>query len=342
MTAAPDVWIASETAVLAIRLSADGSSVDSLEIAGPKGMRRRVKARRYVLALGGLETVRLMLASRDVKPAGVGNDHDNLGRYYMTHLAATAGSISFSGPPSSIAHGYERDADGVYVRRRLTIRAEAQRKLGLLNLIFRTHPPDPADPAHGDSILSAMYLVKDLVLYEYSRRFRDAQVTGARRLRHVGNMVREPLRLARYGRIWLTDRILADRKLPSVVLDSPNNRYALEFHAEQAPSRESRMTLGVGKLDYDPELVVEATIKAGAYGGHHLGAARMSVRPEDGVVDENLKVHGVDNLYVASGAVFPTSSQANPTLTIVAQALRLGDHLRAAQNSLEQTSRTKV
>jgi choline dehydrogenase-like flavoprotein len=55
----------------------------------------------------------------------------------------------------------------------------------------------------------------------------------------------------------------------------------------------------------------------------------MSERPEDGVVNGDLKVHGVDNLFVASGAVFPTSSQANPTLTIVALALRLGDHLKA-------------
>ena len=369
LTAAPDVWVASETPVLAVRLSADGSRVDHLEIASPGGGRRTLKARRYVLALGGLETVRLMLASRDVKPAGVGNDHDQLGRYYMTHLATTSGHIAFSGPPSAIAHNYERDAGGVYVRRRLAIRAEAQRELGLLNVIFRTHPPDPMDPAHGDSILSAMYLVKDLVLYEYSRRFREGQVTWAGRLRHVGNIARDPWRLARFGRLWLTDRILARRKLPSVVLDSVGSRYALEFHAEQAPSPDSRLTLadtvdaygvprlkvdwrataldiesiqaayallarelertGVGTLDYDPQALAEATLKAGAYGGHHLGAARMSTRAEDGVVDEDLKVHGVDNLFVVSGAVFPTSSQANPTLTIVALAFRLADHLKA-------------
>ena len=46
-----------------------------------------------------------------------------------------------------------------------------------------------------------------------------------------------------------------------------------------------------------------------------------------GVVDRDGKVFGVNNLYVAGSAVFPTSSQANPTLTIVAMALRLADHL---------------
>lgn len=369
LTAATDVHLAVDTPALAVRLAADGSTVDHLEVAAAGGGRQRLSARRYVLALGGLETVRLLLASRDVKPAGVGNDHDQLGRYYMTHLAAAAGRIAFSGPPSAVLHNYERDADGTYVRRRLAIRAEAQRDLGLLNLIFRTHPPDPVDPAHADSILSAMYLVKDLVLYEYSRRFREAPMPWSNRFRHAANIARDPLRLARFGRVWLTDRILAQRKLPSVVLDSPVGRYALEFHAEQAPNPDSRVTLtdkvdafgmprlkvdwrvtaldvdsvlaayallarelertGTGVLAYDPGALADATLKAGAYGGHHLGAARMSTRPHVGVVDPDLKVHGVDNLFIASGAVFPTSSQANPTLTIVALAFRLADHLKS-------------
>ena len=53
----------------------------------------------------------------------------------------------------------------------------------------------------------------------------------------------------------------------------------------------------------------------------------MSANPETGVVDADLRVHGVANLSIASGAVFPTSSQANPTLTIVALAIRQADHI---------------
>jgi choline dehydrogenase-like flavoprotein len=55
----------------------------------------------------------------------------------------------------------------------------------------------------------------------------------------------------------------------------------------------------------------------------------MSARPEDGVVDPDLRVHGIEDLYIASGSVLPTSSQANPTLTILALTLRLGDRLKA-------------
>jgi choline dehydrogenase-like flavoprotein len=70
----------------------------------------------------------------------------------------------------------------------------------------------------------------------------------------------------------------------------------------------------------------------GAYGGHHIGTARMGASPATGVIDGNGKVFGVNNLFVAGSAAFPTSGQANPTLTIVATALRLADRLAATAN----------
>ena len=63
-------------------------------------------------------------------------------------------------------------------------------------------------------------------------------------------------------------------------------------------------------------------------GDHHMGALRMSAAAEDGIVDINSRLHSVDNLYIAGSAVFPTGGYANPTLTIVALALRLADHLK--------------
>lgn len=367
LTQSDNVRILMNAPVTAIRLAQDGHQVDHLDVRHPDGRTVEIKARRYVLALGGLETVRLMLASNDVRPAGVGNDHDKLGRYYMSHLAATVGEIQFN-EPSRVAFDYTVDDGGVYVRRRLALTAKAQRDLRGLNVIFRTQLPDPSDPSHGDPILSAMFLVKDLVLYEYSRKFREASRPPLAHARHVGNILRNPWRLAGFADTWVRKRILADRKLPSVVLGSPQGRYALEFHAEQSPNPDSRLTLsderdelgmprlradwriadqdldslskayavlaqelertGVGRLTYTPEGLIEKARAEGAYGGHHLGAARMSVDPRDGVVDPDACVHGVENLFVASGAIFPTSSQANPTLTILALSLRLAEHLR--------------
>jgi choline dehydrogenase-like flavoprotein len=61
---------------------------------------------------------------------------------------------------------------------------------------------------------------------------------------------------------------------------------------------------------------------------HHMGTARMSDSPSQGVVDRNCQIHGVSNLYVASSAVFPTSGHSNPTLTIIALCMRLADRLK--------------
>ena len=75
---------------------------------------------------------------------------------------------------------------------------------------------------------------------------------------------------------------------------------------------------------------VDTTVSSHPIGGyHHMGTTRMSDRPEQGVVDRDCRVHGYANLYVAGSSVFPTAGWANPTLTILALAHRLGDHLLA-------------
>jgi choline dehydrogenase-like flavoprotein len=63
-------------------------------------------------------------------------------------------------------------------------------------------------------------------------------------------------------------------------------------------------------------------------GNHHMGTTRMHENPKHGVVDRNCRVHGIDNLFVAGSSVFPTSGSANPTLSLVALAVRLADHLK--------------
>jgi choline dehydrogenase-like flavoprotein len=62
-------------------------------------------------------------------------------------------------------------------------------------------------------------------------------------------------------------------------------------------------------------------------GYHHMGTTRMGRTPAEGVVDADCRVFGVDNLYIAGSSVFSTGGHANPTLSIVQLALRLGEHL---------------
>jgi choline dehydrogenase-like flavoprotein len=74
---------------------------------------------------------------------------------------------------------------------------------------------------------------------------------------------------------------------------------------------------------------VDPTVGNHPIGGyHHIGTTRMSSNPRTGVVDADCRMHQIDNVYIAGSSVFPTAGWANPTLTIIALALRLGDHLR--------------
>jgi choline dehydrogenase-like flavoprotein len=89
---------------------------------------------------------------------------------------------------------------------------------------------------------------------------------------------------------------------------------------------------GVGRLQMRDWVMQPASAAwpASLGGGwHHMGTARMSRDPKQGVVDVNCRVHGVANLYVAGAAVFPTAGCVNPTLTLVALTLRLSDHLKS-------------
>jgi choline dehydrogenase-like flavoprotein len=84
---------------------------------------------------------------------------------------------------------------------------------------------------------------------------------------------------------------------------------------------------GLGHLEYASGDLAAAVRKDLTGGLHQAGTTRMSSRPEDGVVDEHLAVHGVGNLSIASSSVFVTSGQANSTFMVIVLAARLADHL---------------
>ncbi|MDC6695488.1 hypothetical protein, partial [Leclercia adecarboxylata] len=123
-----------------------------------------------------------------VHTAGLGNAHDLVGRYYMCHMAGTIGALTFAAPPEDVWHNYERTHDGIYCRRRISIREEMQRRLRIGNVIFRLHHPRIPDPSHRTGALSAIYLAKYFISYEYSKRLHGSDVLGLKDyLRHAAN-----------------------------------------------------------------------------------------------------------------------------------------------------------
>ncbi|WP_024904668.1 FAD-dependent oxidoreductase [Robbsia andropogonis] len=351
--------------------------VGNAEIRTVSGTSFTVSARKYVLAAGGLEVPRLLLSSPGPSGRGLGNAYDVVGRYYMSHLAGTIGTIDLSSA-SSVWHDYDMSAEGIYCRRRLALREHAQHALRAGNFVARLHHPRIPDAGHGNGILSALYLARPIVPYEYAKRLYGEAPEGrdGSMFAHLKNVITGAPATARFLANWLTHRTFAERKFPSVIVRPDNLRFSLDFHGEQEPNPDSRITLsderdaigmrrihidwrytaqdvatisraldalaseitrsGVGTFSYDSEQVEAEMTRYGAYGGHHIGTARMGTDPISSVVDTNCRLHEVDNVYIAGAAVFPTSGQANPTLSIVALALRLADHL-AETSTVEAT-----
>jgi choline dehydrogenase-like flavoprotein len=365
---APDIHVLLGANCTDIGLETGARAVDELEVKTLSGRRFRVAVRAAVLATGGLETARLLLASRNAAPAGIGNEHDVVGRYYMCHIAGNVGTLVVRGSPADVRHGYEITPEGIYARRRLGIAEKAQREHGLTNAVARLHFPRITDPRHRNGVLSGLFLARRLISYEYAKRLNDGvPPSAAVYARHLLNVVSDPIDTSAFLAHWIARRTLAQRKFPSVILRNRTNRFSLEMHAEQIPNAASQVALtdrtdalgmpqlrvdwryspgdiesvrrmldlmaaefertGVAQLDYDGDTLEEDLMRFGAYGGHHVGTARMGSDPRTSVVDADCRVHSLRNLFVAGSAVFPTSSQANPTLTLVALSLRLGHHL---------------
>jgi choline dehydrogenase-like flavoprotein len=333
-----------------------------LVIAGPGGERLTVKPRVIVLAAGGLETPRLLLASRSGRPAGLGNGTDLVGRFYMTHLVVDCGLLTVVGPAEL---DYSISTDGVYVRRLLQLTDQARRERKLMNLIARPTIPDMADPAHRSAILSAGFIGKRFILAEYRRRLVSSHGRTAL-APHIANIARGVPDLIGFGIDWSRRRTFAKRKLPSLFIKT-QTRFPMELVCEQAPYRESRVRLGGGldriglprlnlqwktgqaevdtvqttldifrealgqsgaaSLSLTPDQANDPLAQSAPQGGHHIGTTRMAASATGGVVDGWGAMFEAGNVFIVGSAVFPRSGAANPTLTLVALAMRTADRI---------------
>jgi choline dehydrogenase-like flavoprotein len=359
-----------EQASTMIRMIKDpvGDRIVTIEFATRSGKAARVNSDLFVLALGGIETTRFLLSS-DSNGRGFGNLSDCLGRYYTCHLENILGVVRSKQP--GIVFEFQKTRDGIYARRKLRIRDSAQRREGILNTTFRLHFPNVADPGHRSSVLSAVYLAKRMVIPEYRRILQHGKSDPASAellAKHIRNVVTGVPTLLSFTSDWIRRRVMAQRKLPYILVPNANGTFPLEFNSEQTPLPESRMTLiddkdafgiprvnidfricdadlesickayrmlkrqidasGQCVLELDDEQLPELVAQSFPVSGHHIGTTRMAGGPSDGVVDADCAVYGLPNLFIAGPSVFPTSSHANPVLTITALSVRLAGHLK--------------
>ena len=318
--------------------------LSGVEVARRRGGPLTVQAEAFVLAAGGIDNARLLLAARPVLYA-MEEAAGQVGRNFMEHPHFIAGYLV----PSSDVSLAELGAffgDPAGEARWLTAGDGVVRREDLLRVAVSGVPVHPASlhaavPAAGE--LARLLPFGPYGLHERVRQAATAvrgsyRVAGALAGRIRGEarsvlalpvMIEQPPDPA--SRVALGSRV--DRTglaLPELHWRVGNREFASARRTIELMAEEAERS-GVGEVIslWDdgrsrPDVVTG--------GWHHMGTTRMSVDPSEGVVDADCKVHGLDNLFVAGSSVFASSGYANPTLTLVALAARLGEHLAAGRS----------
>jgi choline dehydrogenase-like flavoprotein len=337
------------------------------KVGTPDGRKLRIRARAFVLAAGGLENARILLLQDDLQCGGLGNQHDMVGRCFMDHPSITLGTlIPFSSTLFGRAGFYDQhDVGGHAIMGILHIRPDVMRREKLLNLCAVLVPHFKNLRANSPAILHQLAwrgprLLRRLLSAEHrstpragrqpprslrqrllEEYYSEGHCGWSRLTRPEGRFDKFCVRSLveqspdRSNRVMLQDQTDAFGQRKMKVLWHWNEPDLRSIRKAQQIFREELAAADIGTF-----VPVDGTVGMQPQrfdSPHHfLGTTRMHDNPRNGVVNADCRVHGVPNLFIAGSSVFPTGGYANPTLTIVALALRLATHL---QSELQSTAR---
>ncbi len=345
LAASENVRVLLHATTTAISVSPAGDRFESLRVTAPGGGSALVRARACVLCCGAVENARLLLASADVHAAGLGNGNDLVGRFFGDHPNGHCAVIE-SADVARLQELYALLYRGrIRYLPRFVLAPEVERARQVL-----TCAAHPVFHFGEDSGIEAARRV-----YRAARARRRPQHLA----RDLGRMARNAPRLA-----GVAYRRMAHGRATRAV----PQRVTLQVHTEQAPNRDSRVTLsrrrdrhgqplprvdwrlteldrrtaevmvdtvadqlrraGLGEVRAEPWLGTAGWTAQMTDSFHQMGTTRLGTDPKSSVVDADGQVHGVAGLFVAGASVFPAAGFANPTLLIGALAIRLGDHLK--------------
>lgn len=342
-----------------IQTSENGSEITGFQVTCLNGNRFRMKARLYILAMGGIEVPRLLLLSDSVWKSGIGNQHDLVGRFFMEHPHLWTGNFIPSSLAVSNSMGlYEiHKKNGACVMGKITIGADTLRKEKLLNWVTSIHPDFLLSynhylGHHRPGIVSYKKLKKDILVNRKLPENLFSQIKNvvldgeslfrAAYLKLKGNFKRDFDRKKNVAVCWLNPMV---EQAPN-----PDSRVILGEDRDALGQRRINLDWRLTSLDTytftrAQEILDEELRKAGLghlvihtrpdeiphniHGGwHHMGTTRMNNDPKKGVVNDQCRVHGIENLFIAGASVFPTCGYANPVMTTVALVIRLADHIK--------------
>lgn len=336
----PTLRILLNATVSRLQEKSDGSSIESVQITKPDGTTVTVKAQQFVVAAGGIETPRLLLNSNEVRPAGIGNDYDTVGRYFSIHPKADMAALILNeSVPTSHAFFMDRPLGVGSFRYGLGFSKKEQERLELLNHYVQLSPLLEYQANQAFEVMKKTKILNNALID------RSKLVQGF--LPGLGKIVYEAM-----GRI--------------AKFQPRSKKFILRGFLDQYPERENRIMLSSDKKedgtqqvdiqwrfsDKDKESVMrffshfdkmvrKYNIGQVEFSGleklddwplvcihsHFMGTTRMGEDKKTSVTDKNARVHSSKNLYLAGPSLFPAYGYANPFLTITALSLRLGDHL---------------
>ena len=331
-----------------VRLVIEGI-VCAHQIACLNGKRFRARAKHYVLATGGIENARLLLNSIRVQKFGLGNAFDQLGRYFMDHPYVIGAATIVGNAASPELRFYDkrvvrgRIVEGFFcatdeVRRRERLPPFAI-NLWALDSVGDDYPDQIVPPQAlrnppSDSLSNQItyYLTRSVILLEspaqwlYKKMWR--QQPGRLTTFYTRGPDPDP-----QSRVTLINSVdaLGMRK---VQLDwrLPEN-FELQMQRAHELLAQDLGRTGQGRLRIESTATEHDPMKSLGNAHHHMGTTRMHNDARRGVVDANCRVHGIGNLFIGGGSVFPTYACDGPTMTIVALALRMSNHLKSALSS---------
>ena len=335
--------------LLQIDTNDTAANVTGLEVGCLNGLRGRVRAKYYVLAAGGIENVRLLLNADRVQKSGLGNEYDLVGRYFMDHpFVPLAATILADAASAEMRFYNQHTVRGQIIEGYFCASDEVRRKEQLPPFAIGIRPPGvTSDSGVGNIKMPAP--LRNLMSDDFANRLGYYLPRWLGRVEAPATWVYERLWRMPPGtyttvyscgphpdplsRVTLNDTVDA-LGMREVTLDwrLPDDFERNMHRAHELLAQELGRT-GVGRVrieskattGYDP-------IKDLGEGHHHMGTTRMSDDPRRGVVDADCRVHGISNLYIAGSSVFPSYACDDPTLTIVALALRLAAHLKSASS----------
>jgi choline dehydrogenase-like flavoprotein len=314
-----------------------GSAVKEVIVKNFEGKQHRVRAKKFILACCAIQNARLLLASNQQAPKGLGNNNDLVGRYFMEHLEIKSAELWLLKPSPLKLYAFNFGV--TKARAELAIDEKKQEEFKILNgtvsltplaiannikpAIERWNQEDPRKS--GDRFFGG---------YNSAGKGVHIPVSGSKSYQCFTRIEQAPNPASRVTLDTEKDGLGVPRASLHWELTDFEKRSIRKIYELLGEEVGRSGTGRIRMMDYLADQNDHSWPDFTGGGWHHMGTTRMSDDPKQGVVDSNCKVFGISNLFIAGSSCFTTAGAPNPTLTLVALTIRLSDHVKGLMKNV--------